>query len=270
MLSDVVAGSETVEVPCVSDRMHIAGSAVRGRSGSWSGPASVARLLAESTRGMRARPGVRTGILAARGVVRPRRLRRGASAARLLIPVAAVGMLVGGTIMSVRQKPRAWTVSEVTEEFRRLAIDGGAQGDRYAGSLGPMRIATRTIDGSTGDFLGFRIETETMLVTAARATLDVDPDRDTFAFDLRDVTFTRLVEAGQDGLPVDGDPSLVHTTDRHLFGPAAFGSDIVPDGEGSTVRRPPRRPFGPRGANADSGSGSGDGPSWLRDAGAEN
>jgi len=57
--------------------------------------------------------------------------------------------------------------------------------------------------------------------------------------------------------------------DRHLFGPAAFGQDIVPDGGasrsgGGVAGRRSGGGLSPRGANAGESPNTG----WLRDAGA--
>ncbi len=239
-----------------------------------SGPAAVA---GQRRRG--GRPGSpRRPVRADRGFP------RGAAAGRLLLPLLGVGLIALGVVIAVRSGDRSWTVSEVTQELRRIALEGGRAESASAGWLGPLRIATRSIDAATGEFVGFRIETDTVMVTAERAELQVDAAADTFAFDLRDVVFTRIpseqesaavaaadAQASPFGRP-EAVASLVHTTDRHLFGPAPFGRDIVPDG---APRRTAGRggsgggtPFGPRGAAA-TPKGDGGAAGWLRDAGAE-
>lgn len=225
---------------------------------------------------------------ATRGLPSPRldvmRTRRGLAVARVLLPLLGVGMLVAGIVFSMKSRERTWTESEVVQEMRRIALEGGRAETPMAGGLGPLRIAAGTIDAVSGDFLDFRIESARMMVTARRAVLTVDPHRDTFAFDLHDVVFTRVPEIDGDGSgaadeggtasdlasggPVDIG-SFVHTTDRHLFGPADFGQNIVPDGPrrsgGGGVAGPrPGGGFAPRGANASESPNTG----WLRDAGA--
>jgi hypothetical protein len=215
------------------------------------------------------------------------RTRRGTAVARVLLPLLGVGMLVAGIVFSMQRRERTWTESEVVQEMRRIALEGGRAENPMAGGLGPLRIAARTIDAASGDFLDFRIESARMMVTARRAVLTVDPDRDTFAFDLHDVVFTRVPEIGGDGAGEAGTAagggtastltfggpteigSFVHTTERHLFGPADFGQDIVPDGTrrsggGGLAGPRPGGGFAPRGANATESPNTG----WLRDAGA--
>jgi len=189
-----------------------------------------------------------------------------------------LGLLVAGILVAVRGRDRAWTVSEVTQEMRRIALEGGRAESPSAGWLGPLRIAAQSINAATGEFVGFRIETDTVMVSAARAMLEVDPAADTFAFDLREVVFTRVpseeqsaaTAAAQAQAPPFGRPeavaSLVHTTDRHLFGPAPFGRDIVPDGAprqtvgtGGPGGTAGGSPFGPRGAAATPNGGGGGG-----------
>lgn len=195
--------------------------------------------------------------------------RRGAAAARVLIPMLGLGLVGAGAWFGMQKRSNAWTVSDVTREMQRVALEGGMPtGDPAIGNLGPIRIGASSIDSTTGEFTEFRIESERVIVVAERAVLRVDPDDDTFAFDLFDVTFTRIPAEGERS--EDGSDSFIHTVPRHVFGPTPFGRDIVPDGRGgggaTRQTERPSRPggtFGPRGASAS------EAPSILRDAGRD-
>lgn len=195
--------------------------------------------------------------------------RRGSTRAAMLPALIGFAVLAIGIVLANRRGERTWTESEVVHEIRRIALEGGQAESLRAGRFGPLRLAAQTVDPVTGEFVGFRIETDQIMVAAARAAIIVDAEQDTFAFDLQEVVVTRI----PDELSEPGEPpaatSLIHTADRHRFGPAAFGSDIKPDGTprsgtGLAGRRSGGG-LGPRGAAADGGS-AGD---WLRDAGGD-
>lgn len=214
-------------------------------------------------------------------------VRRGAALSRMLLPLLGLGLIAAGAWFGLQKRSNAWTVSEVTQQMQRVALEGGLPtGDPSIGTLGPIRIGASGIDATTGEFMDFRIESERVIVVAERAILRVDPDKDTFAFDLFEVTFTRIPPMDETAALPDGEApeSFVHTVPRHLFGPTPFGRDIVPDGRGGggsaprqaarsgdpagapasrPASRPSGSPFGPRGASAS------ERPSILRDAGRD-
>lgn len=279
---DGVKDSSPIAGRTVTVRGSATGTAVRrltARADAALGSAMIRRLILATA------PAAAGGRAVAR--VPSRGPSRGLALARMLPALIGIGMLVGGIALVTQRSGRTWTVGEVTREMRRIALEGGEAATPMAGTLGPLRIAARTIDPATGDFLDFRIDSDRLLVTARRAVLMIDPDADTFAFDLHDVVFTRVPEPGEEpnaaaatgasALSFGGEGgsggagrSFVHTTARHLFGPAAFGQDIVPDagarssGGGAAGRRPAGG-LSPRGANASEPANTG----WLRDAGAD-
>ena len=195
--------------------------------------------------------------------------RRGSTRAAMLPAIIGFAVLALGIILTARRGERTWTESEVVQEIRRIALEGGRAESLRAGRLGPLRLSARTVDPATGEFVGFRIETDQIMVAAARAAIVVDAEQDTFAFDLQEVVVTRIPdEVTEPGDAAPDAQSLIHTADRHRFGPAAFGSDIKPDGTprtggGGLAGRRTGGGLGPRGAAAAEDS-AGD---WLRDAG---
>lgn len=187
----------------------------------------------------------------------------------MLPAIIGFAVLALGIVLATRRGERTWTESEVVHEIRRIALEGGRAESLRAGRLGPLRLSARTVDPATGEFVGFRIETDQIMVAAARAAIVVDAEQDTFAFDLQEVVVTRIPdEVTEPGDAAPDAQSLIHTADRHRFGPAAFGSDIKPDGTprsggGGLAGRRPGGALGPRGAAA-ADDPAGD---WLRDAG---
>lgn len=164
-------------------------------------------------------------------------LRRGSSRSRFIVPVAAAGLIVACVGVLLHSTHRAHTVSHVTRTIRDIALAGNAvDAPLGAGTVGPWKIAAEDVDLLTGEFINFRLDSGPMLVTARRAALLVDPDADTFSFEMWDVVFTRT----PDGRKPDGD-SYVHRLDYHLVGPAPYGADIVRDAP-AAAPPPPSEP----------------------------
>ena len=89
---------------------------------------------------------------------------------------------------------------------------------------------------------GFDLAQGDVVITAVRATLVIDAEADTFAFDLEDVTYVRAAETRPGDPPADG---TFERLDSHLLGPAPWGRDIVPGAarpRPDKVTPPPARP----------------------------
>ncbi len=140
--------------------------------------------------------------------------------AKLVLPVAGLGLLVGGVALLIQATHRAHTVSMVIREIRTNVLrkpDGGP--------IGPWWIFAAEQDPLTGEFKDFKMESGAMRIAARTARLSVDPHTDTFSFELWDVVLTRIPETDEDG----PDHYLIQL-DHHVLGPAPYGIDITPDG----------------------------------------
>ena len=145
----------------------------------------------------------------------------------LILPgIGALAMIaIGATLLKLNQ-PQT-TISEVRKELREIALrqsDSGILDN--GGAVGPWWIAANEVNPFTDEF----IRCGDMLIAAKNATLQIDAGRDTFAFELRDVVFTRILK--DEELP-GGD--ALWQLDAHTLGPAPWGVDIIDDGPGGTV-----------------------------------
>ncbi len=162
----------------------------------------------------------------------PRNKRQpGRSRARLIFPFAAAGVLVACVGLWMRGANQGHTVSHVQRTVRDIALAGAATGAPLeAGTIGPWKIAAEHVDPITGEYNEFRLGAGRMLITAERAVLMVDPEADTFSFDMWNVVYTRVP------LPNEAtDESYVWNLDRYVLGPAPYGMDIIAD---SAIRTP--------------------------------
>ncbi len=136
---------------------------------------------------------------------------------------------IGLTLLKLNQ-PRT-TVSKVKQELREIALRQSESGMLdNGGAVGPWWIAANEVNPFTDEFTEFRVRSGDMLIAAKNATLQIDPTHDTFAFELHDVVFTRILKDEQ--LP-GGD--ALWQLDAHTLGPAPWGEDIIDDGPGGPV-----------------------------------
>jgi hypothetical protein len=152
--------------------------------------------------------------------------RRGASRARLVMPMAGLGLLCASVAMLLHNRtPSGETVSQVARRIQQIALTSGG------GELGPWLVSAEHVDPLSGTLLRLRIESGPMIIAAERATLVVNADDNTFSFELSEVVFTRVPD------DEDGEAG-VHTLDTHMLGPAPWGMDIVPDAEAPPKKAP--------------------------------
>ena len=144
------------------------------------------------------------------------------SMARLVLPVAAGGLLVAGVGLVIRARQQPHTVSKVIEDIRAIVLK-----DPEGGALGPWWVSASEQDPLTGEFKDFNLESGATRIAAKAARLTVDPDTDTFSFELWDLVLTRVPDKKDQGQRPD--PSLIQM-DHHILGPAPYGADITPDG----------------------------------------
>jgi hypothetical protein len=160
----------------------------------------------------------------------------GAPRARLIVPMAGVGLLLACAGVLMRSAPTAHTVSDVVRTIHDTALASNEpDAPPEAGLIGPWKISAARVDPMTGHLVDFHLSSGPMLVSARTARVVVDPVADTFTFELSDVVYTRLADPESDG---DDARTFVHAMDHHTLGPAPYGHDIVADGAGSVAPAP--------------------------------
>ncbi len=140
--------------------------------------------------------------------------------AKLVLPIAGLGLLAGGVGLLIQATQRAHTVSTVTREICTNVLR-----KPNGGPIGPWWISATEQDPLTGEFKNFNLESGAMRISARTARLSVDPHTDTFSFELWNVVMTRVPKTDED-VP---DHHLIQL-DHHVLGPAPYGIDITPDG----------------------------------------
>jgi hypothetical protein len=167
--------------------------------------------------------------------IQQRETSRPPNRARLILPFVACGLLIAGVGLMIARGERQQTVSEVARTIRQVALRGGApNGNPEAGSFGPWLLAAGSVDPVTGLYHDFTITSGDLLIGAARAKLHVDPDSDTFTFEMWNVVYTVAPDAANAETE-----SYVYRKDHYLLGPAPYGVDIVPDGDSGGIMPTP-------------------------------
>lgn len=164
--------------------------------------------------------------------------RRGSIPLPTLIGVAGMVLLAVGVIMMFATRKPQETVGDVRAQIVSIVRAGSAERPGFGeGLLGPWRLRASSIDERAGTFTDLVIEQDDVVITAASATLVIDVEADTFAFDLEDVTYVRA-DAPEAGAAI-GD-GVFERMASHRLGPAPWGRDIVlggPTGTGDGADR---------------------------------
>lgn len=146
--------------------------------------------------------------------------------ARLILPVAGAGLLIGCGLLLLRGGHETHTVSQVARSIHEIALTANApDAPPEAGLVGPWRVSAERLDPLSGKLIDFNIKSGVMMISARTAQVVIDPDADTFSFDMRDVVFVRVPR-----LREEGREAAIHHLDRYTLGPAPYNVDIVPDG----------------------------------------
>jgi len=154
----------------------------------------------------------------------------------LVMPILGLGLLAAALIVLWYEPLPQQTVSEVHRNFRAIALAKSAKpGLDDGGPVGPWWITASDVDPVTGVFQNFHVRSGGILIAADRARLEVDPQTDTFSFQLDDVVFTQIPDRSPAGAPGSSKlldapgESFVSELEHHTLGPAPYGMDIVPD-----------------------------------------
>ena len=154
-----------------------------------------------------------------------------ASRARLVLPVAAAGVVVACVCLLLRGPPEKHTVSQVARMIRETALASNEpDAPLEAGILGPWLITAERVDPVNGHLLSFRLKSGQMLIAATSARIDIDPEADTFSFEMWDVVYTRVPDPKE-----ENQDAYTYTLEHYVLGPAPYRFDIVADGAAGFV-----------------------------------
>ncbi len=146
---------------------------------------------------------------------------------RLLLPLSFAALIVLSIVILRGGAPRSPTVSRVIRDVHQVALkhpDGGL--------IGSWWIAAKDINPLTGELLSFSVECGPLHIGAEAARVVVDPETNTFQFELRNVVVARA-ERGESRRP-GGD--FVLDVDSYTLGPIPYHIDIVADDGRSSLR----------------------------------
>lgn len=139
------------------------------------------------------------------------------------VPIVLTGVIVLTVLGAMRARRGEVTVDEIVAEIYAVALSRSErEGVEDGGPIGPWWVAATRVDAERGLLLDFRLRSADLRVAARSARVVVDPDADTFGFELRDAVLTRFPERESDGERVG-----LLTVERHHLGPVHEGRDIV-------------------------------------------
>jgi hypothetical protein len=147
-------------------------------------------------------------------------------------------MLSGGIVVAclavlLAARGETRTVSQVRSDIQQIALlrSTGPHRDD-GGPVGPWWIAASTVDPDSGQLRNFRLSSGQMQVAARTARIVIDPEADTFSFELIDVAFTRVPEPDEEVAD-----HYVLALDHHVLGPAPYGINIIGESDKATRRQ---------------------------------
>ena len=140
---------------------------------------------------------------------------------RLMVVVVAVVIISFIVIGS----PDNRTVSQVIDEIRSIAL-----AEPQGGLIGPWWVFSTGTDEASGRLQNFKVECGPIDIAAGSARIIVNHHTNTFQFEMWDVVFARMPDAG--------DPKAEYTIqhlDRYVLGPLPYPKDITPDDTAPTL-----------------------------------
>jgi hypothetical protein len=143
---------------------------------------------------------------------------------RAIVSILAAVSFTTAVFLIIQNADRSQTETQAIESIRDIAL---GQPGLAGGHIGSWRISAVSVDQRTGDLKDFRLESGAMSVAAKTARIVVDPEHDTFTFNLEDVVYTRVPI--EDGENPSRDQYLLEL-EHYVLGPAPYGVDIVTDG----------------------------------------
>ncbi|MHC4413937.1 MAG: hypothetical protein ACYS0G_01500 [Planctomycetota bacterium] len=149
--------------------------------------------------------------------------------ARLIVRVAAAGLVAVAIVLLVSGSHETHSVSQVTREIHKIAL-----AEPQGGLIGPWWVSAAEYDPLTDKLRSFKMECGPVHLAARTARVVVDPHKDSFKFQMWDVVLARVDESEAEGNEHD----LIDLP-HFVLGPIPYGIDIVSD-EATTPLRPAR------------------------------
>ena len=137
----------------------------------------------------------------------------------LLLRLAAAGVFVAGIVLLVTSSHNTRTVSQVIDEINELAL-AKPQG----GLIGTWWVSAGDKDPDDGQLLDFKVECGPVHIASRSARIIVNPQKDTFRFEMTDVVFARIPGFGEEETV-----GALRQLDRYVLGPLPYDGDIVAD-----------------------------------------
>lgn len=146
---------------------------------------------------------------------RPKSLRR------FLLPLGGFAVIAICITFITNGPSKQHTVSSVVRDIHQIALtkpDGGL--------IGLVWISAGDINPITGQLLSFNLECGPIIFGAKTAKVIVNPDRNSFSFEMKDVVAVRAVR----GKHSDATDDFMLEMDSYTFGPISLREGIVADG----------------------------------------
>jgi hypothetical protein len=138
---------------------------------------------------------------------------------RLLARVGIAAVVVTIVVFLISSSRDRRTVSEVIDEIHGIALD-----KPQGGLIGRWWVSAAGVNPDTGRLESFKLECGPVHIAARSARVIVNPNTDSFQFEMWDVVMARVPD--QDD-PEDQD--TLRVLDRFALGPLPYTTDIVPD-----------------------------------------
>lgn len=158
----------------------------------------------------------------------------GRSRARLILPIAGTGLLIACIVVITLSLRPTIGESDILRSIYSIALSKSQKpGVPDGGPFGPWWISASRLDPISGTLHDFSITSDTIIIAAESARIEVDAFENTFSIDMNTVVLTRLPGEAPDEV----EQQLVKF-DHYRLGPASFDVDILPD----AGRLPPIEP----------------------------
>ncbi|MHC4217239.1 MAG: hypothetical protein ACYSU7_02175 [Planctomycetota bacterium] len=144
---------------------------------------------------------------------------------RLLVRVGTVALVVLIASLLISGSHEKRLVSEVIDEIHGIALD-----EPRGGLIGRWWVSAAGVDPDTGRLHSFKLECGPIHIAARSARVIVNPNTDSFQFEMWDVVMARVHDGGE---PEEDD--TLRVLSRFVLGPLPYTTDIIPDKGGNPL-----------------------------------
>ncbi len=150
----------------------------------------------------------------------PKHSPKSQSLSRFLLPLGGVVIIAICIFLITRGSANSRTVSSVVRDIHQTAL---SQPD--GGLIGLLWISADDINPITGQLISFNLECGPIIFGAKTARVIVNPDLNSFSFEMKDVVAVRAVR----GKHSKANDDFMFEIDSYTFGPISLREDIVTD-----------------------------------------